>query len=322
MLIRRSVDAMARRWVAEDYGDLDVFAEIDVDIPAPGPGEVTIQVRAAGMNPADFKHVARPGDRGALPVAIGYECSGVISAMGAGTEIASGGGAVGDEVLAFRIRGGYSSAITVKAADVFAKPATVSFEEAAGLLLVGTTAAEMLHVTGVAAGETVLVHGASGSVGVSVLQQASSIGRVRILGTASEKNFDVVRRFGGEPIAYGPGLEERVRDAAPDGIHAALDTVGTDEAIDTSLALLPEQRGRIVSIAAMGRAEAEGYRIIGGAMPASAVFRDAVRSRLIELAARGELVVPIARSYPLSEARAALEELAAQHPGGKLVLIP
>ncbi|MCS5720056.1 NADP-dependent oxidoreductase [Herbiconiux sp. CPCC 205763] len=311
---------MARRWVAEDYGDLDVFAEIDAEVPAPGKGEVTIEVRAAGMNPADYKRVAYGDDRSLLPMPVGYECSGVISALGPDTEIASGGGAVGDEVLAFRVQGAYATELTVRASDVFAKPASLPFADAACLLLVGTTAAEMLHVTGVKAGDTVLVHGASGAVGVSVLQQAALLG-AHVIGTASVANFDLVGRFGGEPVTYGPGLEQRVQDAAPGGIDAALDTVGTAEAVDTSLALVSD-RGRIVTIAAAGRAAADGFHAIGGSMPASLAFRDGVRARLIDLAARGELVVPIARSYPLSEARAALAELKGQHPGGKLVLIP
>ncbi|MGD8166632.1 NADP-dependent oxidoreductase [Herbiconiux sp. P16] len=311
---------MARMWIAEDYGDLDVFAEVDVEVPAPEPGEVTIEVRAAGINPADFKRVAYGTDRSQLPMPVGYECSGVLTAVGPDTEIGSGGGAVGDEVLAFRVRGAYATALTVRASDVFAKPASLPFEDAACLLLAGTTAAEMLHVTGVKAGDTVLVHGASGAVGVMVLQQAALLG-ARVIGTASERNFDVVRRFGGEPIAYGPGLEQRVTDAAPGGIDAALDTAGTAEAVDTSLALVSD-RERIVSIAAAGRAAADGFHAIGGSMPASTVFRDGVRARLIDLAGRGELVVPIARTYPLSEARAALAELKGQHPGGKLVLLP
>jgi NADPH:quinone reductase-like Zn-dependent oxidoreductase len=311
---------MARMWVANDFGDLDVFSEIETDVPDPGPGEVTIEIRAAGMNPADSKHVSRGSDRSLLPIPIGYECSGVISAIGPGTEIASGGGAIGDEVIAFRIYGGYATALTAPAKDVFAKPASLPFEEAACLLLAGTTAAEMLDVTAVSAGDTIVVHGASGAVGVSVLQQAALLG-ARVIGTASEKNFDVVRRFGGIPVAYGAGLEQRVRDAAPEGIDAALDTVGTDEAIDTSLALVTD-RERIVSIAGQHRAAAEGYRIIGGTMPASRAFRDAARPRLIELAASGQLVVPIARRCPLSEAVSAMEELQGQHPGGKIVLIP
>jgi NADPH:quinone reductase-like Zn-dependent oxidoreductase len=111
-----------------------------------------------------------------------------------------------------------------------------------------------------------------------------------------------------------------VRDAAPEGIAAAIDTVGTDEAIDVSLALVAD-RQRIVSIASP-RSEKEGIKGIGGQMPASAKFRDEVRPRLIELAAQGKLVVPIAKTFPLDDALDALTLLSGQHPGGKLALLP
>jgi NADPH2:quinone reductase len=311
---------MERSWVAVDFGGLDVFREVEGEVPSPGPGEVTIEVKAAGMNPADYKHVTRKGDPSTLPLRVGYEVAGVIRALGPDTEIASGGGTVGDEVLAFRISGGYASAVTVPARDVFAKPAILDFPQAANLLLAGTTAAEMLNVVGVRAGETIVVHGASGAVGVSVLQQARELG-ARVIGTSSEARFDVVREFGGIPVRYGPGLEQRVRDAAPEGISAALDTVGTDEAVDVSLALLSD-RTRIVSIAAGPRVASEGIVGIGGQMPASAAFRDRVRSSLIALAAEGKLIVPIARTFPLDDALDALKLLSGQHPGGKLALLP
>ena len=311
---------MAQRWVATDFGGLDVFELQQYDVPAPGPGEVTIAVTAAGMNPADFKHVARGGDRSQLPAPIGYEVAGRITALGPGTRIGSGDAEVGDEVLAFRIAGGYATEVTVPASAVFARPPALAPEEAANLLLAGTTAAEMLHVTGVRAGETVLLHGASGAVGVSVLQQAALLG-ARVIGTAGERGADVVRRFGGEPVRYGDGLAGRVRELAPDGVAAALDAVGTDEAVDVSLELVAD-RQRIVSIAAFERAEAEGYRVIGGTMPASKAFRDEVRARLVELAGDGQLVVPVARTFPLADARQALELLAGGHPGGKLALLP
>jgi NADPH2:quinone reductase len=311
---------MAIHWVAKDFGDLDVFELQEVEVPEPGVGEVTITVHAAGMNPADYKHIAREGDRSKLPIPVGYELSGVIAAIGPDTRIASGGAAVGDEVLAFRVAGGYASAITVPAKDVFAKPESLSHPQAANLLLAGTTAAEMLHVTRVAEGETIVVHGASGAVGVSVLQQAELLG-ARVIGTASESSFDTVRAFGGEPTTYGDGLEQRLRDLAPEGYAAALDTVGTAEAVDVSLALVPD-RSRIVTIAAFDRANADGFTVIAGAMPASAAYRDENRSRLIALAADGRLVVPVARTFPLADAIEALEFLKSGHPGGKLALTP
>jgi NADPH:quinone reductase len=311
---------MAQKWVAIDFGNPDVLREIEVEVPTPRAGEVTITVRAAGMNPADYKHFASGADRSVLPLSIGYEVAGVISAIGPRTEIASGGGKIGDEVLTWQIAGGYASAITVQAKDVFIKPENVSFTEAANLLLVGTTTADMLDVANVRKGDTIVLHGASGAVGVSALQQARLLG-AHIIGTASEQNFDTVTRFGGIPVQYGPGLQDRIRQLAPEGVVAALDNVGTDEAIDVSLALV-EDRARIVSIVAFGRAKQEGYQAISGFIPARGAFRDNSRAHLIELAAEGKLVVPLAQTFPLAQAKSALELLMCRHPGGKLALIP
>jgi NADPH:quinone reductase-like Zn-dependent oxidoreductase len=310
-----------RRVLAPQYGGPDVLRVVEEDVVHPGPGQVMIAVRAVGMNPADYKAFSglRGTDPDALPIRPGYEVAGVVAALGADTELASGGGAVGDPVLAFRIQGGYASVVTVPAKDVFAKPDTLDFPAAANLLLVGTTAADMLQAVQAQDGETLLVHGASGAVGVSLLQQARR-GGMRVIGTADERNFDTVRRFGGEPVAYGPGLQERVVALAPEGVTAAFDCVGTDEAVDVSLALVPKER--IVTIAAFERAQQDGIRVVGGGMPESAAFRDRVRADLIALAASGDLVVPVARTYPLEEAAQALTVLAEGHPGGKLALLP
>jgi NADPH:quinone reductase-like Zn-dependent oxidoreductase len=274
------------------------------------------------MNPADHKRFAKGpnNDPSVLPWPIGFEVSGVLEALGPDTRIASGRGAVGDGVLAFRITGGYAERVTVAATAVFAKPPALDHPSAANLLLAGTTAAEMLHVTGVRAGETVVVHGASGAVGVSLLQQARELG-VRCVGTASARNFGTVRRFGGEPVVYGDGLAERLHATAPDGFAAALDTVGTDEAVDVSLELVAD-RQRIVTIAAAARAQREGIQAIGGMTRSSATFRDQARPRLIAMAAAGRLVVPVARTFPLDAAPEALAVLQSGHPGGKLALLP
>jgi NADPH:quinone reductase len=311
----------AKQMMAADYGGPEHVREYDVDVPEPGAGEVTIEVRAAGMNPTDFKAIsgARGRDESKLPLPIGREVAGVISAIGPDTEIASGGGAVGDAVVAYDIQGGYSERITVPAKDVLAKPDALDFPEAANLLLVGATAADMLRVGPVEAGQTVVIHGASGAVGVSLLQQLRPLG-VRAIGTASERHFDAVRRFGGEPVTYGDGLEDRLRELAPEGYDFAFDCVGTDEAVDVSLALVPKDR--LISIAAFGRAEPEGFHIVAGANPDSVAFRDSIRGDLLERAGRGDLVVPMSRTFPLSDAAEALAFLADQHPGGKLALIP
>lgn len=311
---------MSRQWIARRPGGLEVFELVDRAVRPPGPGEVTIRVRAAGMNPADLKHV-RAGSAEDFPKLVGYEVAGELSAVGPDTEIATGGGAVGDAVVAFRIRGGWADEVTVPARDVLAQPANLSDAAAANLLLAGSTASELLHRTAVVAGDTVLVHGASGAVGVSLLQQAAVLG-ARVIGTASERSFDVVHRYGGEPVAYGDGLEQRVRDLATAGIDAALDCIGTDEAVAVSLALVAD-RGRIVTIAASdAAARAAGVRRIAGAMPDSAAYRDGVRADLLRLAASGRLEVPVAATYPLDQALAAADVLQGGHPGGKLALIP
>lgn len=311
---------MALQWMATAWGSPDGWALREVDVPAPRHGEVTIRVHAAGVNPADAKHVAVPREGVSLPLPIGYEVSGVLTAVGPETSIASGAAAVGDEVIAFRVQGGYATELTVPADLVLHKPSTLSHPAAANLLLAGTTAAEMLAVTAAEPGETILLHGASGAVGVAVLQLAAVRG-VTVIGTASESGAERVARYGGVPVRYGPGLADRVRALAPHGIAAALDSVGTAEALDVSMELVAD-RDRIVTIADAARARRDGIRFIAGALPDSARFRAEVRGELVELAEQGMLEVPVARTYPLADARDALRLLAGGHPGGKLALIP
>jgi NADPH:quinone reductase len=309
----------ARKWVAADFGGPEVLQEIDVEVADPEQGEVTVAVRAAGMNPADYKHFGPGQDPKLLPLSTGFEVAGVVLALGPDSELGSGGGDVGDEVVAFQVSDGYSTALNVPAADVFAKPANLEFPQAANLLLVGTTAAEALNVAGVAAGETVLVHASAGAVGTSVVQQAGVLG-ARVIGTAAERDFDAVRGFGATAVAYGDGLEQRVREAAPDGIDAVIDTIGVDEAVDVSLALLADRR-RFVTTAAFARAKQDGFQFIGAANPRSGPFRAAARPRILELAAQGKLVVPIGQTFPFTEARRAVKSLKGKHPYGKLALV-
>ncbi|GIF23293.1 NADPH:quinone reductase-like Zn-dependent oxidoreductase [Actinoplanes tereljensis] len=295
----------ATRWIAQSYGGIDSLQAVPVEVPEPRTSEVTIAVRACGMNPIDYKN---------LPSPIGFEVAGVIAAAGPAARVR-----VGDEVLAFRVEGGYATALTVPGRDVFRKPAELTFAQAANLLLAGTAAAEMLHLTHIGAGDTVLVHGAAGAVGVSVLQQLREAGASAI-GTSSPAGFGIVRQFGGIPTTYGPGLADRVRRLAGADVSAALDCVGTGEAVDVSLELV-EDRDRIVTTAAHDRAYAEGFHAVGGNR-ASVEFRDRVRPHLIDLAHAGRLTVPIARTFPFDEAVQALRLLQSGHAGGKLALIP
>src|SRR6187402_2951038 len=124
---------MAQRWVATHWGGPELWEFVEYDVPAPRSGEVTIAVRAVGVNPADFKHVARARPGVTFPVPIGYEVAGVVTAIGPDTRIGSGGAQLGDEVIAFRVSGGYATELTVRTDSVFAKPAGVPFEAAANL---------------------------------------------------------------------------------------------------------------------------------------------------------------------------------------------
>ena len=312
---------MSLTMIAPAFGLPDVLEPIDVTVPPPGPGEVTIDVRAAGVNMSDFLAVTGTVSNPALLPRhpIGYEVAGVISAIGPDTRIASGGGEVGDSVLAFRVVAGYSERLNVRAGDVYRKPDALSFPAAANLLLAATTAAKLLRVTAVTAADVVLVHGASGATGVSLLQQAGMLG-ARVIGTCSKENFKLVTGFGGEPVEYGEGLEHRVRELAPDGIQVALDCVGTDEALDVSFALVQNRR-RIMTTAAYPRALTEDMELMIGTYPGD--IERAARGRLIDLAGDGKLLVPIVRTYPLTQAADALNFLSQGHPGGgKLALIP
>jgi NADPH2:quinone reductase len=121
-------------------------------------------------------------------------------------------------------------------------------------------------------------------------------------------------------VEYGPGLLERVQAAAPEGIAAALDTVGSDEAGDVSLALVGDRK-RVVTIAAASRAKADGYVFIAASNPESGPFRAHARSRILELAQAGELTVPMAQTFKFEDAPAAFALLTSLHPPGKLALV-
>ncbi len=315
---------MTRAVFATAYGGPEVLATEDVEVPAPGPGEVTLEVRAAAVNPIDLKVYSGllGTDESRLPIRLGGEVSGVVTAVGDDAQGPAGPVEVGDEVIGYPVDGGYTAALTVPARSVYPKPATLSFEEAAGLSLVGVTAYHLLEATGVTAGDTVLVHAASGGVGLMAAQLAVGRGAT-VLGTASATHHDRLRGYGVTPLVYGAGLADRVRAAAPDGVDVALDTIGTDEAVDVSLELVPD-RHRIATVAAFGRAGEAGIQLLGngpGADPGRDI-RDRARLVLTDLAGQGRLQVVVAGSFPLSEVADAHRLVQGGHAGGKVVLVP
>jgi NADPH:quinone reductase-like Zn-dependent oxidoreductase len=310
---------MTKTVVAEGYGGPEVLAVQDIVMPDPGPGQVLIDVKAAGTNPIDYKVYS--GDMGndpdSLPMPIGMEGSGIIAALVPGVAGYTGPLEVGDEVIATNVRGGYSEQVIADAADVGHKPATLSFEQAAGLLLVGGTAWHALTATRVDEGDTVLIHGASGGVGLMAVQLAVARG-AKVIATASPARHDQLRSYGAVPVVYGEGLADRVREIGP--VDAALDLVGTDEALDTSVELVAD-RGRIATIAGFARAAQLGIAVLTGANGGDEI-RNAARPELIRLAADGLLEVTVDRTFPLDEAAEAHRYLQTGHANGKVVLLP
>lgn len=309
---------MTQAIVATSYGGADVLEFRDITTPGPGPGQVLINVKAAGVNPIDWKLYsgAFGTDPDKLPMRLGLEISGTIAAVGAGVD----GLVPGDDVIAAGQIGGYATRVIAAADQVFKKPASLSFNEAAGFLLTGQTAVHLLEATNVTEGDTVLIHGAAGGVGLLATQLAKARGAT-VIATASAARHDQLRGYGALPVEYGPGLQERVSAIGP--VDAALDLVGTDEAADVSLALVAD-KGRIATIAGFGRAASDGFKALGGGPGADpgTEIRLAARPELIRLAGNGELKVTVDRTYPLSDARQAHEYGRTGHARGKIILLP
>lgn len=311
---------MARRWQLPSYDGIDALEFVEVEDAPPGPGQVTIALRAIGVNPSDYKGLSGGwnADTSLLPLPVGQEAAGTVVAVGPDALGPGGRIEVGDRVVAFKISGAFADRVTVAADSVFALPDSLDETQAAGLLHVGVVAAELLALTGASSGETLLVHGASGSVGGLVVQLARRAG-VRVIGTASAANAGTVRDAGADPVEYGDGLAERVRELAPGGVDAAIDAAGTEEALRVSLELVADP-SRIATVAPGPAAKDAGVRISAGMQPSSIAFRMPQRAVILDLAARGEITLPVARTFPIEQAQDALRFVATGHPGGKVVL--
>lgn len=310
--------------IAAAYGGPEVLSVVDEPVADPGPGEARIEVRAAGVNPVDVKSYsgAFGTDPARLPIRLGAEAAGVVTAVGPDTAGPAGPVGVGDEVIAYRAPGAYAAEMVVPAQAIIPKPGKLDWPQAAGLMLTGVTAWHTLAATDVHQGDTVLMHGAAGGVGLTAIQLAVLRGAT-VIATASPARHESLRELGAIPVAYGDGLAGRVRAAAPGGIDVALDLVGTDEALDVSLDLVAD-RGRIATIVVNPRAREAGIKLLGGAPGADpgTEIRNSARLDLAKLAGDGTLRVFVARSYPLSQVAGAHRESMTGHATGKIVLIP
>jgi NADPH:quinone reductase len=310
--------------IAAAYGGPEALDVVDEPTGEPGPGEARIAIRAAGVNPVDYKMYGGTFSRdpSRLPIRLGLEAAGTVTHVGAGAVGPAGPVRAGDQVIAFRAPGAYAAELTVPAQSLVPKPAALDWAQASGLMLTGATAWHCLVATAVGEGDTVLIHAGSGGVGVMAVQLAADLG-ASVVATASRARDEFLRELGAVPVAYGPGLADRVRAAAPDGIDAALDLVGTDEAVDVSLELVPD-RARIATIAAIGRAGQAGIKALGGgpgADPGNEI-RSAARPELARLAGEGRLRVFVSRTFPLARAADAHRAVMAGHTKGKIALIP
>ena len=186
----------------------------------------------------------------------------------------------------------------------------------------GVTAWHLLAVTGVSVGDTVLIHGAAGGVGVMAVQLAVDRGAT-VVATGLPARHDFLRQLGAIPVEYGSGLMDRAGAAAPDGVDAALDLAGTDEALDVSFVLVPD-RTRIATIVSFDRGLKTGIRVLGGAPGADpgTEIRDAARLELARLAQDGKLRVYVSQSFPLAEVSRAHRSIMEGHTQGKIALIP
>jgi NADPH:quinone reductase-like Zn-dependent oxidoreductase len=292
------------------FGGPEVLEIVDLPDPHPGPGQVRITVRAAGVNPSDWKKRAGLMDED-LPQTLGHEAAGVVDELGEG--VADGVVAVGDRVFGFSTEGAAQAELAVLSywAPI---PSSLDFAAAAALPAAVETATRALDRLGVENGRTLLVNGASGSVGSAAVQLAVVRG-ARVIGTAGPANHDYLRSLGAEPVTYGDGLVDRVRALAPDGIDVALDVAGSG--VLPELVELAGDPKRVVTIADFMGAREHGVTFSSG---------DAGRAlhALGEIGAlidSGRFALPVARTFPLAGIAEAHRAGEAGHARGKLVLV-
>jgi NADPH:quinone reductase-like Zn-dependent oxidoreductase len=291
------------------FGGPEVLELVELADPEPAAGQIRIAVRAAAVNPIDWK--VRSGSMGGeLPMTTGREVAGVVDAVGDGVDDVK----PGDDVFGFAAGGGGAAELALSS-DYARIPPSLDYAHASALPVAVETAVRTLDLVGVGAGVTLLVNGAAGAVGSAAVQIACDRG-ARVIGTASEGNHEYLCSLGAEPTTYGDGLVERVRELVPDGIDAALDAAGGG-----ALPALVELAGgpdRVVTIADYQGAQETGARFSGGMGTGRAVHALAEIGALIEA---GRFSLPVAETFALDQIGEAHRLSEAGHVRGKLVLL-
>jgi NADPH:quinone reductase-like Zn-dependent oxidoreductase len=293
-------------------GGPEVLRVLDVPAPEPGPGEVRVRVRAAGVQPFDLairEGWSPPGTPAGFPRVPGNEFAGVVDRAGAGVTTVR----PGDEVLGYCRLNAYAEYVVVPADALTAKPPNMPWEVAGGFPAAVMTPHIALEEMAVGAGDTLLVHAAAGAVG-TVAVQLARISGATVIGTASEPNHEYLRSLGAIPVAYGPGLEDRLRALAPNGVDATLDGAGGD-ALDISLNLTKD-RDRITTLVDHDRAAALGIRTTPPEKRSASRVAEAAH-----LHAEGRLHIHVRATFPLGQAAEAHREVATGHGRGKVVLL-
>jgi NADPH:quinone reductase-like Zn-dependent oxidoreductase len=295
------------------YGDPEVLTLTDLPEPKVGPDEVLVRVRSASVNPVDWKVMAGYLDglmNVRFPVIPGWDVAGVVERVG----LDAPEFAVGDEVIAYARKdwveeGTFADLVSVSVRALARKPATLDWDQAAGLPLAGLTAYQLLNRLAVGEGDTVLVHAAAGGVGNLAVQIAVARG-ARVIGTASPGNHDALRAIGADPVEYGDGLAQRVQDLAPGGVDVVVDFVGG--VLETTLEVL-KAGGRHGSVA-------DGS--VGGSGGIYAWVRPngTDLQAIADLADSGRLTVPIAATFPLASVADAFGLSQAGHASGKIAI--
>jgi NADPH2:quinone reductase len=306
---------MARAVRFDHYGDRDVLYVADVDIPTAAAGEVVVAVIAAGLNPGEAAIRAGAMESrfpATFPSGEGSDLAGVVSALGEGVTAF----ALGDEVLGWsERRSSQAEYVAVPVTQLIPKPPTLTWEVAGSLFVVGVTGFVAVRTIDVQPGETVAVSAAAGGVGTIVVQLLRLKG-ANVLGIASEANKEWLTAHGVVPVAYGEGLADRLRAAAPDGIDAFIDLFGPEYLqLAFDLGLAP---ARIETIISFEKAQELGTRAEGSAAGSTTE----ILSEVADLVASGQVEVPIAATYPLDQVREAYAELEKRHTRGKIVLLP